>query len=791
MIFDHQLNTLFPHFCRIVYNKNMAISRTRLFTILMLLAFFGLGVSCGSIKNKAKDVVKSSATKIVGTLKADISTVTQPNATQASNGTPVGGPSLTPNPNGGSEVNNSAATPLPTIDPNAKGQAVYTDELVSPWQDWSWGTQINFSNAQPVHGGKASMAVTHTQGWAAVSLHTETLNSLDYVGVRFWINGGAKGGQKIGMKILSEGNGNIDHQVVVMPEANTWTQVIVPLSAVGDPETIGGLAWQEFTGSPAETYYLDDIDLIPRTGPLPPTATPSSGTTLVVDAQAERHSISPYIYGMNYADVDLAKELKLPVNRWGGNAASRYNWQIDVHNTGSDWFFENIPDESKGALPDGSTANQFIDKNNSSGTATLLTIPMVGWTPKARPSGHPYDCGFKVSKYGSQKSTDPYDTDCGNGVDANDENLTGNDPTDTSIAIGPEFVQNWIKYLIGRYGTADKNGVKFYNLDNEPYLWYYTHRDVHPARATYDELRDLTFKYGAAIKAVDPAAQTLGPVEWGWCGYFYSSEEDCKSGKDHLTHQNKDFLDWYLQQMQQYEKDHGVRILDYLDLHIYPQAEGVYSGNRGSADIQAIRLRSTRSLWDPTYEDESWIAKPIMLIPRMHEWVDKNYPGTKLAISEYNWGALEDINGALAQADILGIFGRERLDLATLWAGPNSKDPGAFSFRIYRNYDGSGGMFGETSVHAASNDQDKVAIYAAQREKDKALTIVVINKSKTGQNANLKIANFNATGKAQVYQYSPVDLKAILKQTDASLNAGEVQMTFPGSSITMIVIPGD
>ena len=114
-----------------------------------------------------------------------------------------------------------------------------------------------------------------------------------------------------------------------------------------------------------------------------------------------------------------------------------------------------------------------------------------------------------------------------------------------------------------------------------------------------------------------------------------------------------------------------------------------------NAATQALRLRSTRSIWDPNYPDESWINgtegwPTVRLIPRMRDWVASNYPGTKLAITEYNWGALDHINGALAPADALGIFGREGLDLATLWAAPDPDQPGAFAFRMYRNYDGPG-----------------------------------------------------------------------------------------------------
>src|SRR5262249_36098961 len=157
----------------------------------------------------------------------------------------------------------------------------------------------------------------------------------------------------------------------------------------------------------------------------------------------------------------------------------------------------------------------------------------------------------------------------------------------------------------------------------------------------------------------------------------------------------------------------GVRILDYLDLHYYPQASGVALSSAGDSATQALRLRSTRSLWDPAYVDESWIADTVRLIPRMRAWVQADYPGPQRAVTEYNWGGLESINGALAQADVLGIFGREGLDLATIWGPPTMSQPGAFAFRVYRNYDGAGGAFGDTSVRGTSADQGRVAVYSA------------------------------------------------------------------------------
>src|SRR5207244_6261998 len=113
------------------------------------------------------------------------------------------------------------------------------------------------------------------------------------------------------------------------------------------------------------------------------------------------------------------------------------------------------------------------------------------------------------------------------------------------------------------------------------------------------------------------------------------------------------------------------------------------------------------------------------IIPRLRRMIADNYPGTKLVLTEYNWGALDNINGALAQADLLGIFGREGLDAATLWGPTKPTDPGAFAFKIYRNYDGIGGTFGETGVLASSVDQSQLSVYAALRS-DLNLTVVVI-----------------------------------------------------------------
>jgi hypothetical protein len=684
----------------------------------------------------------------------------------------------------------SAVLGLPLL-ATAQDVSIYGDGTGSGWFNWSWSTTVNMAATSPVHGGTRSMAVTYGAAWAGLYLHVDpAIDLAAYDRITFWIHGGNVGGQRL--CFVANGDGGNTASVTAL--AQTWVQVDVPLTSLGSPATLTDLYWQDVTGGAQPTFFLDDITLVARTGPPPPPPTPGAGPTLSIDTTAGRHPVSDDIYGMNYTDEQLAADLRLPVRRWGGNSTTRYNWQADVHNTGSDWYFENIPEANSNpaALPDGSAADRFIDQDRRTLTKTIMTVPLIGWTPSRRVASHPYDCGFKVSKYGPQQSTDSWDADCGNGIHTDGTGISGNSPTDTSAAIGPEFVTSWINHLTGKYGSAGSGGVAYYNLDNEPMLWNSTHRDVHPRPVTYDEMKDRTYKYASAVKGADPTAKTLGPVLWGWCAYLYSAADGCGPGSDYANHGNTPFVPWYLQQMKGYENQYGTRILDYLDLHYYPQANGVALSSAGSGTTQALRLRSTRSLWDPTYVDESWISDTqsggvaVQLIPRMKGWVSANYPGTKLSITEYNWGALDHINGALTQADVLGIFGREGMDVATLWGPPTSGQPGAFAFRIYRNYDGQGSGFGNISVQAASADQATLAVYASQRSTDNTLTAVVINKTTNPLTSTVKITGFTPQSAAGVFRYSTNQPGVIEYLGNLPVSSTGLDATFAAQSITLL-----
>ncbi len=534
---------------------------------------------------------------------------------------------------------------------------------------------------------------------------------------------------------------------------------------------------------------------------------PAGGPALSVNAAAGRKPISPEIYGLHDADEAFAAEIGLPVRRNGGNLATRYNWRSGNTNSGLDFYFANRPADL--------TADQFVARDRRTGSKSILTIPLTGWVAK---DGENASCGFSVAKYayvpqafGGLAATNPNLPQCGTGVTGITPGGTLQfggpvDPNDTSLPFAPADASAWIAQLKASYGSAAQGGVAYYALDNEPDLWSATHADLVPTALTYQQFRDRTYLYAAAVKQADPTAQTLGPSLGSYSYYFNSfydgQREDWVTPDDRNANGGTPFLAWYLQQMQAYETANGVRLLDYLDVHYYPQS-GEYNNPAGDAALQALRLESTRALWDPSYADVFWKDNGapdggvVRLIPRLRELVASNYPGTMVAISEYSWGAHADLNGALAQADILGIFGREGVDLATLFDGRYESEaskfapdrPSAYAFRIYRNYDGAGGRFGETSVQAGSADQSKLAIYAAQRTSDAALTIVVINKTKGGLRSNLALSGFAPGQLAAAYRYSGANLNAITRLSNLSVSATGLSADFPAESITLLVVP--
>jgi len=514
-------------------------------------------------------------------------------------------------------------------------------------------------------------------------------------------------------------------------------------------------------------------------------------TLITIDAGAARHLISPLIYGVAFASKEQLLALNATLNRSGGNGTTRYNWKLNASNHANDYFFESIGETS--AVP-GESADSFVAASKAGGAPPMLTVPMLGWVAKLGPA-HDKLAGFSVKKYGPQQKTDQYMPDAGNGLKPDGKTkVTGTDPNDANLPVTPDFQRGWLQHLTTKWGKAAGGGIGYYLLDNEPALWNSTHRDAHPQGATMTEVLNDSVAYATLIKSIDPAAQVLGPEEWGWNGYIYSGADEQYGAAHHwdgtfpdrAAHGGMEYLPWLLDQLHKHDAKTGKRLLDYFTVHIYPQ--GGDGGDDASPNIEQLRNRSTRALWDPNYTDESWIKSKIMLIPRLKQWVQTYYPGTKTGITEYNWGAEGSMSGATAQADIWGIFGREGLDLATRWTTPALASPTFKAMQMYRNYDGHKATFGSISVSDRVPDPDTLASFAALRQSDGALTVMVINKALSGPTpVALSLAHFAGANTAQAWQLAGGG--AITHLPDAALTGSRLTAALPAQSVTLYVIP--
>src|SRR5262245_5948034 len=485
----------------------------------------------------------------------------------------------------------------------------------------------------------------------------------------------------------------------------------------------------------------------------------SARVQISVDITQDVHPISPLIYGFSGAPHEVRRAVRPTLASWGGNPSTRYNWRLaNAWNTARDWRYMNGDYGYKGV----SASDDFVAGALASGLDVRIALPTLGWVAKDNDN---HSCSFPQP-----------DGECGDAGQAScDHPGPVADPTRTSVRSDVDSIVAWVRHL-----REDRHfKIRFFAMDNEPEIWGVTHYDVHPGCTTYQEIRDTYLAYASAVRAAAPDAELLGPVTCCWHFYWNSA-----AGKlDKLKHGNQDFLPWFLQQIHDHDQQTDMRTLDVLDIHYYPV--GLFN-DQVDAETAAHRLRSTRSLWDATYTDESWINQPIFLIPRMKALIDQHYPGLKLGISEWNWGADKTMNGALAIADVLGIYGREGLYLANYWRSPEFASPGMYAFKIYTNYDDQGGRFGDQSIRATSSDADWVTAYAARNSKTGRLSLMLLNKApQQDREVTLSFDGFAPGKTAALYRYSAAMPNAIVREPFAP--DANASLKLPAYSITLLV----
>ena len=550
-----------------------------------------------------------------------------------------------------------------------------------------------------------------------------------------------------------------------------------------------------------------------------------TNVAVTVDVLANRHPISPYVYGGAFPqDAPTIKDSGLTTVRWGGNGASTYNWQLGTNNADNDYYFE---DYAFGALNNSadSSSTQFITDVKAAGGAPLTTMVMLPWVAQSPETSvtqggtDNYHWTFSVSQDGACNATGKVDkynvdaginlqSDCSTTMVASSTQLNRtyfpllDDSTQTCPVGTCVYRKDWATALAAAFGTgscpipnSSLTSCHFYDMDNEIDIWGGTHVDVHPNPTTYQELRDIYLTESRNLKTWDSAAVRLGPVSCCWYYYWRSAT----GATDTSSHGGVDFIPWWLNEVAWSDAVAGsnTRSIDIFDIHAYPDAD---TGGLSQSALQALAVSIYRDWWDPTFpsaaayiRNDGFSNEPLepmpFRIPRMRAIVNSEYPGTQFSITEWSaaFAGESDFSTALGDADAYGVLGRERVALASRWTAPSPFNPNYLALKLFTNYDAAHHGFATTSVSDTNNGNPNLfSSYAAVNPAGTQMTLLVLNKD-PANTASVQFA-FNGFTASSVVSYTLAQ-SAPTKITSASASWSATQ-NFAPYTATMLVITG-
>jgi hypothetical protein len=574
---------------------------------------------------------------------------------------------------------------------------------------------------------------------------------------------------------------------------------------------------------------------------------PSDGGTVVLSVDlskgparqfqppASPTAISPYIYGVNQFAA-WQKTTKWGVLRWGGDSFTAWNWTNDFGNSGSDYCFWQGSEGGGTGLAGAVTDSTFpsVPTDQTVGLPSLVTVPILDSVASSAVTNNVWS-GSNPPCPGSPTCS----SGSPNGTAANVGNLqfVSSDPSSTAFVAnkptkgsafctcagngcgscavsttGTVYQDEFVNYLKVTYGSG--GAPIFFSLDNEPNYWPSTHPELWPHTGTpgcgtsgtvsFADVVSRDTTSATAIKAAWSTAKVFGPIV-AQDGIIYAG--DYSDPNLPTT-----FTDYYLGKMAAASVTAGHPLLDAFDVHYYTS---------NGSDSQCMQV--PRMFWDPAFKDFSASATdsidfgwsgpnnyfddnlyPRQMIPRLLGKIASAYSGKGtaapgLSFSEYNPGCETEIQGGVAEADLLGIFGREGVYAATAWPLKTVTSSGKLTnylvaaYDLYRNYDGGGSTVGDTSTYAQTSDVEGTSVYAFTHSGDASeVEVVAINKTSSALTATIQIASAPALTGATAYNLVSGNAGVVSAATAPSVtcSGGSCSLTYtmPPLSATTLVL---
>ena len=512
-------------------------------------------------------------------------------------------------------------------------------------------------------------------------------------------------------------------------------------------------------------------------GALPRVALASGPPSIRIADDEPGRPISRLIYGSNEIGVmdhgppsaALDRIAHVTARRLGGNLMTSYNWTNNAANAGKDF------DNANGAfllealgLPKAewsrpaAVIEAMHEASLEMGAASLVTLPLAGFVaadfdgPVAPGEAAP-SARFVPLRWASD--------------------ARAKEPIDPKVADIPQLLSR----LVERYGGAnDAKGIHAFALDNEPGLWSENHPRICPSKTTIRSLIERSVAAARVIKSIDPAAKVFGPASWGATEMV--NFQNAPDWSDYRRFGS--FLGAYLDAFKEASEREGRRLLDVLDVHWYPFNRRGELFRTENPELAGPLLDAPRSLDEPGFREDSWVAHALRgdgdgvtlpILPSLQRIATRWFPGTALAVTEFNYGGASQLASGLALADALGRFGALGVYFACHW--------GSFAgylgqaYRLYREADATGAAFGDVSLGVKIAGGAAISAHAARGAK--GLQLVVINKGTEATAVDVVFATGRGLRAAAVMGFDAVHPNVVALSEEAKAVDGALRVELP------------
>ncbi|OYU67567.1 MAG: glycoside hydrolase family 44 [Cytophagaceae bacterium BCCC1] len=455
-----------------------------------------------------------------------------------------------------------------------------------------------------------------------------------------------------------------------------------------------------------------------------------------VFAKSKIAKVSPYIFGRNNSfsstnpnstlsseDFTRIKDAGVQFFREsGGNNSTKYNWRKKL-SSHPDWY-NNV------YVNDWDKTAKSLQKNfpNAQG---MWSFQLIGKAAKTSTANF-NDYGYNKSQWWEGVNQNL----AGNG----ELNPTGNKAKKEGDA--NLYLEDWpadstvgiLKHWFGQNGIGlDKEKVQYWSMDNEPEIWNGTHDDVVNNQFTAEELIQSYIKVAKKARAAYPAIKLCGPVtanEWQW--YNWSNGPIEYNGKKYP------WIEYFLLRIAEEESKSGVRLLDVIDIHFYPnnknpqeivQLHRVFF-DQNYAFSGANGVKNVNGSWDNSQNKE-------FIFGRINGWLNKYFGenhGRTLGLTELGFDKTNPNVTAVTYASIMGEFMRNNVEIFTPWSWETGmwETLHLFSKNTFKDL-----------LKTESADESIVSVYSTINEKNDQINLILVNRSLTSiQKTNVKINDF-------------------------------------------------